>query len=106
MEINILKKKKCVKKFKKESFKNNSNFFWKLILGIFSVLVISSFVFGYILFIQNSKDISGSEYVNNGNKLEVEKEQKIQKELNLYSDREKASLDIINSIDHSYDPSL
>ena len=102
MKIKIPKIKK---NYKKENFEINPNLYWRLIVSIFFVLTILSFVFGISIYKQITKGdtiISG----NGSKKVEQEKKVRINKVLEYFSEREKKSAEIIQSPLPVVDPSL
>ena len=101
MQIQIFKKQKQIEK---KNFKINVNFYWKLILLTFFILTISSFIFGFYLFKKINKDFVYF-YDNLSDKIEVVKKERIEKGLEYFSNREKKSIDILNSPSPIIDPS-
>lgn len=105
MKITKIKFFKIKKSYKKENFKVNPNIYWE-ILVIFSLLaIIVSFIFAYNLFIQTNKEDSGTTENNSGKVGNTEKE-RIKNALDYFSQREKKSMEILNSPAPVVDPSL
>ena len=104
MQIQIFKKQKT-KKIKKENFKINVDFYWKLILSMAFLLIMVSFVFGFYLFRQINKEQILSTSGGSDTALTMEKK-RIEKVLEYFSEREKKSADILNSPSSVVDPSL
>jgi len=102
MKINLFKKENS---FKKKEFTFHTNFYWKIILLCAFVMISFSFVFGYYLFIQTSQE-SILPTTNNDMELFLIKKNNLEKVLNSFSEREKKSIEILNSSVPVVDPSL
>ena len=101
MKIKLFKKKN---NFKKKDFQLNPNLYWKLALGCALIMILFSFFFGYRLFTQINEDAVPSNAIDSGQVPIVSKD-RIGKDLNYFSDREKKSEEIINSPSPLVDPS-
>ena len=96
---------KIKKIFKKENFEINPDIYWRVVVIVFLLLTIASFVFAYNLFVQiNDGDISSTQ--NNSEKVGNKEKGKIEDALNYFSEREKKSTEILNSSSSIVDPSL
>ena len=102
MKLQFLKKKK---KIKKENFKIDAGFYWNIILLLAFILIICAFVFGFFVFQKINK---GEEIVTDisSENVNIVKKQRIDKVLEYFTDREKRSIDILNSPSPVVDPSL
>jgi len=103
MKINLLKIKK-EKKFKKENFDISVNFYWKILLYVFLVLVIGAFIFGSYLFLKINKDVVLPE-TKVSRQIEKIKQTRIEKALNYFLEKEAKSTSILNSPSPIIDPS-
>ena len=103
MKINLLKLQK-EKKFKKENFDININFYWKILLYVSLVFVIFAFVFGCLLFLKINKDSILPE-TKVSKQIEKIKQTRIEKALNYFIDKENKSTSILNSPSPIIDPS-
>ena len=102
MKIKIFTNKKS---FKKGGLITNPNLFWAILLGILFLLIICSFVFGFYLFNKiNQETYTENDVVNNNSN--TKNEGRIDKVLEYFNNREKKSLDILNSPSPIVDPSL
>lgn len=102
MKINFLKVKK---NYLKGNFKFSPNFFWKVIVGLFFLFIIGSFLFSFNLFREINKQNDLVE-AKNVQKISDKEKQKIQEALNYFSEREKKSTEILNSATSVVDPLL
>lgn len=102
MRIEIFKNKEHPEK---ESFPKNPDFYWELMLFAAFIIIISSFIFGFYLFYKINRDPLFKNENAGGNNIGIEKE-RIDKALEYFSDREKKSVEIINSPSPLIDPSL
>ncbi len=102
MKINFLKIKKV---YKKESFKINSSIYWNFLVVFALLVMIISFVFAYELFLKTSKE---DVQVNTFNNMKIgnKEKEKIGKALEYFSEREKKSVEILNSPVPVVDPSI
>lgn len=102
MKINFLKIKK---NYTKKSFKISPNFYWKIIVSIFFLLLVASFLFSWFVFkktnIQNELV-----FERKSEKLSDKEKKKIQEALNYFSEREKKTSEILNSEISVVDPAL
>jgi hypothetical protein len=102
MKINFFKKENNLKK---KNFQFNPNFYWQIILGSFFIIILFIFYFGYNLFKQANEEPIVS--TANGNaKNGMIDENRISKILDLFSERDIKSNQIINSPAPVVDPSL
>lgn len=102
MKIKLFKIKKD---YQKENFKINLDFYWRGII-IFSLLsVIASFAFAYNIFTEINKEDSSMIEKDNIKIGDKEKE-KIRDILEYFAEREKKSIEILNSKTSIIDPSL
>lgn len=102
MKINFPKIKKH---FKKESFEISPEKYWQLLVLLFFAVLVLSFVSSYNLYqgINKEDAIFGE---NNIGKAEKDKKDKINKVLKYFEEREKKSIEILNSENSIVDPSL
>ncbi|HAS80949.1 MAG: hypothetical protein UR25_C0003G0111 [Candidatus Nomurabacteria bacterium GW2011_GWE1_32_28] len=101
MDIKFLKKKK---KFIKRNIEKKIDFFWKSILCIMFILIISSFVFGLYLFLKTNEELIL--LVEKNDTQELVKKEDINSVLDYFKEREKKSVEILNSPSPIVDPSL
>ncbi len=101
MEIKLFKKEN---KFEKKDSKIKPDFYWKYILYATFALVILFCFFGFYLFIKINK-ISVSS-VSNVDQQGTIKKDRINRALEYFGERERKSLEIINSPSPIADPSL
>ncbi|MFA6258041.1 MAG: hypothetical protein WC671_03495 [Candidatus Paceibacterota bacterium] len=102
MKINLFKKEKS---FKKKDFTFFTNFYWRIILLCAVVIIFLSFLFSYRLFVQINQD-SVLPIENNDGQLPIVNKDRINQVLNYFSEREKKSIEILNSPAPVVDPSL
>jgi hypothetical protein len=102
MKINFLKVKK---NYLRGNFKFSSNFYWKVIVVIFFLLIIGSFIFIFSIFreIGKQEDCVVSKSIE---KLSDKEKKKIQDALIYFAEREKKSSEILNSGTSVVDPAL
>ena len=102
MEINFLKTKK---NYIKDNFKCNPDFFWKIFVGCFFLLISVSFIFSFILFkkVNNQNNLVVKQKIE---KLSDKEKKKIQEALVYFAEREKKSKEISESKSVVIDPSL
>jgi len=96
---------KIKKSYQKEIYKIDSGIYWRIIVGLFFVLVILSFIFAYNLYFQINKEDESFLEVNS-EKVEKEKKEKINKVLEYFAERQKNSDKILNSAVPLVDPSI
>jgi hypothetical protein len=96
---------KVEKKFKKEKFNINPNTIWKIILCLALVLIFASFVFGFNLFEQINKGFSTPAEETKG-QIKIVQKKRIEKVLEYFTEREKKSIEILNTPAPFVDPSL
>lgn len=102
MKINLFKKENS---FKRKNFQFNPNFYWKIVVGFALLMIIFSFFFGSNLFNQiNQEPILAA--TNNSGQVPMVDQNRIEKVLNYFSEREKKSTEILNSPAPVVDPSL
>lgn len=102
MKINLLKKENSLKK---KDFTLYPSFYWKIILFCAFVMILSSLFFSYYFFIQISQEFI-LPIANNGGELPLVNKDSLKKALNYFSEREKKSIEILNSSVPVVDPSL
>ncbi|MEK7060148.1 MAG: hypothetical protein AAB970_00810 [Patescibacteria group bacterium] len=101
MNLNFLKKKK---KFKKGGLGIKPDLYWRYILYMTFILIFLSCAFGLYFFIKtNEKPIIPTVGVNGQDTIKKERFDKV---LEYFSEREKKSLQILNSPSPIIDPSL
>lgn len=100
----MIKFPKIKKSFKKKSTEPNPHFYWKLVVFIFFLIILGSFIFGYYTFLQ-VKDESTS-FIENINKKRPIKTERLKNVLEYFSLREEKSAEILNSPAPVVDPSL
>lgn len=100
---NLFKKKK---KFTKEGFAVNPSLYWRFILTLAFFIIVLSFLFGFYLlnqlnkpFVPNGDDVSG---VN----MEATNEERLNKILDYFKEREAISEQIIKEPASIKDPSI
>lgn len=100
-----LKFLKFEKKFKKKEHQPDPDFYWRVIFGVTTVLFLSGIVFGgFLLKKVNQQDFSLSlEYSGEGKKIS---ENRIDKVLQYFTDRENKSKDILVLPAPRRDPSI
>jgi len=103
MKIEILKMKKS---FKKGGFHTNPNIGWEFILCIAFVIILASFIFGFYLFKKTNEEFIIPITDTNGGQVEMVKKERIKNVLEYFSEREKKSIEILNSPSPIVDPSL
>lgn len=96
---------KIKKDYKKENFKINFNFYWKIVVILFFLSVVASFAFAYNLFMEVNKEDS-SMIEKNSVKIGDKEKEKIKDILEYFAEREKKSIEILNSKTSIIDPSL
>ena len=102
MQIKFFKRKKS---FKKGGLGTNPEFFWDILLFLALAIIILSFIFGFILFRKINRDaISAVDSISE--KSQTINKERIDKVLQYFSDREKKSIEILNSSAPVVDPSL
>lgn len=101
IEINFLKKKK---KFKKGGLRIRPDIFWRYVLGMTIILVFLSCALGLYLFLKINKEPISSA-ISIDQKQTIRKE-RLKKVLDYFSEREKKSMEILNSPSPISDPSL
>lgn len=102
MKIKFFKKEKS---FKKKESTFNLNLYWEIALFGASIMILSSFFFGYILFTQTNQD-SASLNNNISGQVPTVSKDRFKKVLEYFSLREQKSADILNSPVSIIDPSL
>ena len=102
MKIDFFKKEN---NFKKKEFAFKPNFYWKFtLLGTLLMVILVSF-FGYYLFEQINKEFVLPTISDNGQVPTINTD-RIEKVLNIFSERETKSNQILNSPAPVVDPSL
>ncbi len=100
MEINFFKKKK---KFRKGGMDIKPDLYWRYILYMVFVLIIASCAFGIYLFWGVNTE---SAPIVNSSGQDMIKKERLDKVLEYFSEREKKSVEILNSPSPIVDPSL
>jgi len=101
MKFNFLKKKK---KFIKGGSKIKPDFYWRYIVYLTFVLFFLSCIFGIFLFKKVNSEITLS--VENSREQETIKKERFNEILEYFQEREKKSIEIINSPSPISDPSI
>ena len=102
IKINFFKKEK---NFKKKNFAFNANLYWEFALLVLLIMILLSSFFGYYLFSQiNQEPVLSIDSTNV--KASILDKNKLEKILNYFSDRQKKSIEILNSPLPVVDPSL
>ena len=96
---------KIKKNFKKGNFQINPNFFWKIILSLALIIAVSSFVFGFYVFMNLNSEINPETDTTSAQAGTIKKD-RLEKILKYFSDKEKKSAEILNSPSPIIDPSL
>ena len=96
---------KLKKNYRKESFKISPHTYWGIVVILFFVSILVSFIFADNLFRETSKESKVLQGSNRG-KLEKQKKDEINKMLQYFSEREQKTIDIQNSPASIIDPSL
>lgn len=102
MKIQFFKKQN---NFKKKDFILDSNLYWRVAVSIAFVLILTSFVFGFRLFLQINQEFSTPETVGSTQTRLINKN-RISKVLDYFSEKEKKTAEILNSGVPVVDPSL
>ncbi len=101
MEIKIFKRKKV---FKKGGLHVNPDIYWEALLGIALLIVITSFIFGFLFFGKVNE-----EFILSGENLESQtktiSKKRIDKALQYFKERKERSDEILNSASPVVDPS-
>jgi hypothetical protein len=96
---------KIKKDYKKENYEVNFNTYWKIIV-IFSFLaLVASFIFAFNFFTQTNKEGDLTFGKNSGEISNTEKE-RVKNAIDYFSEKEKKSIEILNSLPAVIDPSL
>ena len=93
------------KSFVKKDYNYNIALYWRIIVFVFFVVIIISFIYGFLVFTEINKD-SGSPEVNNVDKASQNRKDRIDKVLESFSQKEQKTNAIINSPSPVVDPSL
>jgi hypothetical protein len=102
MKITFFKKEKS---FRKKGFHLNPNVLWKLVLCMGVVIIIVAFVFSFNLFTQINKEFVPSTENTQG-QIRIVKKEEIKRVLEYFTERERKSVEILNSPSPLVDPSL
>ena len=103
MKIEFLKKKKDF--LKKDESQIKPDFSWKIILYLTLAIILVSFIFGFNLFVQINKEQPDSS-TSPSLQANIVKKARIEKVLNIFSERDKKSADALSSPSSLVDPSL
>lgn len=101
MKIKIFKKDNS---FKKKDFQLNPNFYWKLVLFFVLLFTLASLVFGYYRFLRLNQEPILEITGNSGQVPKINKD-RILKVLNYFLERDKKSIQILNTPAPVVDPS-
>jgi len=93
------------KSFVKKDYNYNIALYWRIIVFVFFVVIIISFIYGFLVFTEINKD-SGSPEVNNVDKASQNRKDRIDEVLESFSQKEQKTNVIINSPSPVVDPSL
>ncbi|KKT01101.1 MAG: hypothetical protein UV76_C0002G0014 [Candidatus Nomurabacteria bacterium GW2011_GWA2_43_15] len=102
MKIKIPKIKKS---FRKGGFHTNPNISWEIVLCLALALILASFVSGFYLFTQVSRE-SFLPIADSDKQVPMVDENRLEKVLDYFSERENKSAGILNSPIPVVDPSL
>lgn len=102
MDIKFLKIKK---NYKKDDFKINPSIYWKGIIFFSFLAIVASSVFAYNLFIEVTKEDTLN-VKENMLKVGNKEKEKIRDVLEYFAEREKKSIEILNSKTSVIDPSI
>lgn len=102
LNLNFNKKEKVLKK---DNYQLNADFFWKIILYTSFLIILCALVFGFVLFTKTSEGLDLKPEFSSGGTVVVKKE-RIQKTLEIFSERKNKSMKIINFPSSVVDPSL
>ena len=102
MDIKIFKTKKH---FKKADSFINLDIYWKFILVLGFLLILTSLFFGLYIFMQTNEEfVLASD--NSVGKIKIVKKERIDAALQYFTEREQKSTEILNSRSAVTDPSL
>jgi hypothetical protein len=102
MKLNFLKKKKV---YKKNRFKLSASSYWRIILGLFFLLLILAVFLGLNTYERVEGELVFSMGDTN-NRIEKDKKNKVNEVLNYFKTREEKTKEILNSGSIIIDPSL
>ena len=102
MDLKIFKKKKS---FKKGDLFIDPNFYWRIILCFVFLCMLGVFFFGWYFFKKTSIENNISS-TDTAGQVEVISKDRIKKVIDYFSNKEKKSVEIINSSPSIIDPSL
>lgn len=102
LELNFTKKEKILKK---DNYQLNADFYWRIILYIALVLIIGSMAFGFMLFQKTNQALELTSEYGTSNPVVVKKE-RIEKVLEIFSERKSKTMQIITYPAEVVDPSL
>ncbi|KKR67950.1 MAG: hypothetical protein UU10_C0033G0010 [Parcubacteria group bacterium GW2011_GWF1_40_6] len=105
MKIEFSKLFKKEKNFKKKDFVLDALFYWKLAVGGAFVLIIASFIFGYLLFskINTEPDLLN---LNETEQIPIIDQDRMLRVFEIFQKREAETIEILNSPVPVVDPSL
>jgi hypothetical protein len=102
MQFKITKTKKV---FQKEDLSATPSLFWMMILAMMFVIIVSSFGFGFYLFIKvNADPVLSDEEL--GGQVETVDRDNLNRALEYFSERQKKSLYVLSAPAPVIDPSL
>jgi hypothetical protein len=100
-----LKFLKTKKDFRKKTSVINPYIYWNFVLYITFVLIMASFIFGFLLFIKTNRE-SPVQAVDTSGQIGIVKKERINKVLKYFSERKQKATEILNSPSPVVDPSL
>ncbi len=104
MQIKLLKTKN---KFSHSVWsKMNPLMHWHIALCLIAAMILLSFSFGFYLFTENNGEINTNSVEDSGYAANSFSLNRIQKILNIFSEREKKSENILNTLSTILDPSI
>ena len=105
MDLKFLKPKKKIN-FTNKEFVYNPVFHWNIILYTSIILILASLAFGAFLFYKENNAINSLDDQELLSKEAILSKEKIQRTLDVFTVREKKSIDILNSVPVLTDQSL
>ncbi len=102
LELKFFKKQH---KFKHEGVLISPRKHWNFILAVLAILIASSFVFGFYVFIQEGQEPASAGAGQNQYRHKINLD-KLNKTLDVFAEKEKVSQDIISAVAEIPDPGL
>ncbi len=96
---------KIKKNFRKGGIHADPNIYWDILLFLFAVIVVASFIFGFSLFQKTNKEFTLSDENTDSQRGTFSKD-RIEKVLEYFKERENKSASILNSSSPIIDPSI